>query len=154
MNSTGWNGTLGLAALLSITVLVACGDSAAPANPDAGDSTDAGPTLLTGFFNAGVVEGLGYSTATQSGQTNASGEFSYMSGETVEFSVGGIVLGSASAAAVVTPFDLVGIQPPSTELPLRNELSASYRSGPFQTATNIMHLLMSLDDDVGIFNYI
>lgn len=64
----------------------------------------------TGVFDDAPVEGLQYRTATQSGMTNARGEFRYIDGETVTFSIGGLDLGSAvvrSSNSRVTPAHLV-----------------------------------------------
>jgi len=46
---------------------------------------------------AGPIIGIKYATATGSGVTNEKGEFKYRAGETVTFSVGDVVLGSARA---------------------------------------------------------
>jgi hypothetical protein len=49
--------------------------------------------------------------------TDAMGTFSYQAGEVVEFSVGGVVIGSAAGSAVITPIDLVaGGSSDSTEV--------------------------------------
>jgi hypothetical protein len=65
------------------------------------------PVVLTGQFKDANVEGLEFNTPNESGTTDAAGTFGYRSGETVEFSVGGVVVGSAAGQAVVTPVDLV-----------------------------------------------
>ena len=62
---------------------------------------------LTGVFYDSPVEGLSYETQTLSGMTNDKGEFEYREGETVTFSVGGLVLGSARGSERVTPADIV-----------------------------------------------
>ena len=62
--------------------------------------------IVTGIFKIFPIEGLDYETPTMCGRTNAKGEFSYAEGETVTFSVGGIVLGSAPAEEKLTPADL------------------------------------------------
>lgn len=70
--------------------------------------------VLTGTFIASPkgVSGLSYKTATQSGMTNAAGEFKYLEGESISFNVGGIQLGKALGKAQLSPFDLVGIEKP------------------------------------------
>lgn len=90
-------------------MLVAC-SSGDGGNGNGGDDIDsAGETsVLTGQFIDSPVEGLSFSTATQSGTTGAAGEFDYQSGETVTFAIGDIVLGSAEGREVVTPLDLAG----------------------------------------------
>ena len=63
--------------------------------------------LAIGVFVDSPVQGLTYQTGSQRGMTNASGTFSYLAGETITFSVGSIVLGSALAKPFMTPLDLV-----------------------------------------------
>jgi len=65
------------------------------------------PTIQTGVFRDNFVQGLDYETLTQKGITNNKGEFKYLDGETVTFSIGNIVLGTARAKAEMTPIDLV-----------------------------------------------
>jgi hypothetical protein len=113
-----------LTAALLLT-LTACGGG--------GDSTTATATetVSTGVFIDSAVEGLQYETATQSGTTNSLGEYDYLAGETVTFSIGGIVLGSTIAGPVVTPLSLVP--------------GATSATNPI--VTNIVRLLLSLDSD-------
>jgi hypothetical protein len=56
-----------------------------------------------GVFCISPVVGLNYQTLTQSGTTNENGEFLYITGETVTFSIGDLVLGSAPGAPEITP---------------------------------------------------
>ncbi|MEE9911873.1 MAG: hypothetical protein K4571_09120 [Deltaproteobacteria bacterium] len=65
------------------------------------------PVALKGVFMDSPVGGLNYSTPTLKGVTKADGIFEYAAGETVTFSVGSLVLGSAAGKPVVTPVDLV-----------------------------------------------
>lgn len=90
-----------LALSVSVLLLSACsggGDGGEPAAQEA---------ALTGVFEDSRVQGLHYETATRSGETNAAGEYNYLAGETVTFSLGGIILGSTVAGPVVTPLNLV-----------------------------------------------
>ncbi len=107
-----------------LLTLTACGGGG-------GDSTTATETVSTGVFIDSAVEGLQYETATRSGTTNSLGEYDYLAGETVTFSIGGIVLGSTIAGPVVTPLSLV---PDAT-------------SATNPVVTNIVRLLLSLDSD-------
>jgi hypothetical protein len=109
-----------LTALLLLT-LTACG----------GGSDSVTETVSTGVFIDSVVDGLQYKTATRSGTTNSLGEYDYLAGETVTFSIGGIVLGSSTADPVETPLSLV---PGATSV-----------TNP--EVTNIKRLLLSLDSD-------
>lgn len=71
-----------------------------------GGTTAATVTVKTGVFIDGPVEGLAYESGSQKGLTDAAGTFRYEEGQPVTFSVGGVVLGQASAKAEMTPLDL------------------------------------------------
>jgi hypothetical protein len=131
-------GTLAHVTLLVVTLaLAACGGGG-----------DQKPEVFTGTLKVGGVRGVQFSTPTQAGVTDAGGTFRYVAGETVTFSIGSIVLGSAAGAPEVTLFTLAGLAPPSTELALRRELDrAKRRSTPFTKAMNLQRLLMVLDSD-------
>jgi hypothetical protein len=90
-----------MVALLITAMLFACSGGS-------GSSDTSSPTAATGVFKDSNVSGLQYTTSSgQSGVTDASGHYSYMTGDTVTFSVGGVTLGSTTASGVVTPVDLV-----------------------------------------------
>lgn len=111
----------------TILLLASCG----------GDSSSGSKSSeRTGIFNAGVVQGLAYSTPTYSGITDQSGTFQYKEGEQVHFSIAGIELGSADGAPVVTPVSLVD--------------SAEDENN--ETVTNIVRFLLTLDDDANSQN--
>ncbi len=88
-----------LAAVAAGALLAGCGGSDSPA----------APATVTGVFLDAAVEGLEYvaGTATKA-STNAKGEFTCKSSETVTFSVGGLALGTATCGTVVTPLTLAG----------------------------------------------
>ncbi len=94
------------------------------------DNTPTGDPPSTGTFMDGPVEGINFKTATQSGTTDTDGHYSYVAGETVIFSVGGINFPSVTASQVVTPLDMIA----KTDL-----------ADP--TVVNILRLLQSLDKD-------
>jgi len=109
----------------SVIMLSACsggGDSGPP---------QSSVTPSIGVFNDSLVAGLHYETPTYTGTTNSAGEYEYLPGESVTFSVGGIVLGSSVAGPVITPLSLVP--------------GASDATHP--VVTNIVRLLLTLDDD-------
>jgi hypothetical protein len=92
--------TLGLSlAVISTLGFVGCGGG--------GSSTPADDTQ-TGTFVDSPVQGLNYSTATQSGVTDSSGNFKYKTGETVEFKLGTLSLGSVAVSESINPLDLAG----------------------------------------------
>jgi hypothetical protein len=89
--------------------------------------------VSTGVFVDDVVEGIEYQTATQSGFTNAKGEFKYLDGETITFKVGGTTFGSAAGKAMVTPIELD---------------SSANTSNITAKVTNMAQLLQTLDEDL------
>ena len=110
-----------LAAVLGLASLLLC---------SCGGSTSS-DQVLRGQFKDSYVEGVRFATASQSGVTDGSGTFTYRKGETVTFTLGDAVLGSAPGKDLVTPVDLV---PGATDE--QNEV-----------VTNIARLLQSLDAD-------
>ena len=107
--------------------LVACNSSSSESIPIENEL----PVVTdTGIFIDSAVSGLHYQTATQEGTTNTDGEFVYVDGETISFSIGGLELPATLAKAVLTPLDLVGT-------------SDVYN----RSVVNIVRLLQSLDSD-------
>ena len=108
---------LGLAAVAASISLVGCGSSSST------------PAEVTGQFVDTYVSGLNYACSSgTSGITNNMGEYTCLEGDTVEFSLGGYILGSATASSgIVTPED---IQPDNAD-----------------AALNVAQLLQSLDSD-------
>lgn len=68
-----------------------------------GGSSD---STATGQFIDGPVGGLSYVCGGLSGRTSVDGRFAYEAGKPVTFSVNGIVIGTATAAPVMTPITL------------------------------------------------
>lgn len=93
------------------------------------DSSDA-PATATGVFKDSNVSGLTYISGNQSGVTDANGQFTYETGKTVTFSIGGVTLGTGNGSPVVTPLNLVP--------------AGSTNSS---TVLNIARFLMVLDTD-------
>jgi len=93
------------------------------------NSKDGGSEIKTGKFLDSAVIGLTYQTPTQSGTTNANGEFTYKAGEVVQFKLFGITIGSATGDEVMTPTSIA----PSTG------------SGDFPI--NVLRLLQTVDTD-------
>lgn len=85
----------------------------------------------SGIFVDSVVEGLSYTSVSFSGLTDANGVFRYVEGETITFSIGGIILGSVQGDRTITPLDLV---------PSAADLSDAQ-------VLNIARLLQTLDDN-------
>jgi hypothetical protein len=62
---------------------------------------------FTGIFLDSAVEGLSYTTATNSGITNTFGEFSYQTNEDVTFSIGDIIFPAFAASSLLTPLAVI-----------------------------------------------
>ena len=58
------------------------------------------------FIDAAAVKGLNYKTPTRVGTTDDQGHFKYKEGEDVEFSIGNLPLGTATASIYVTPYNI------------------------------------------------
>ena len=110
--------------------IVSCGGGGDGSTQDTNPKTDPQTNPQTGVFLDSPVSGVNYQTATQSGVTNASGEYAYLPGETVTFSIGDVVFPATDAGPVVTPIDMVGVT---------NLTNTS--------VINIVRLLQSLDMD-------
>ena len=69
-----------------------------------------GSAILTGKFLDSAVAGMTYksSSCPNGCKTNAQGEFSYQSGDTVEFLINGVSLGKVTGGSTLFPNDLVG----------------------------------------------
>ncbi|MGB5718988.1 MAG: glycoside hydrolase family 16 protein [Gammaproteobacteria bacterium] len=76
------------------------------------------------------VSGAEFKTPSQSGLTEAGGQFPYLTGENVTFTVGTISLGTVQAADIITPVELTGSAAPTTA-----------------AATNMLVFLQSIDSD-------
>lgn len=88
------------------------------------------PETYTGVFLDSAVSGLNYTTASQSGTTNAEGEFSFQTDELITFSIGGIQLPTAAANLYLTPLELFNTKD------INNP-----------KVVNLLRLLQSLDTD-------
>jgi hypothetical protein len=117
---TGWP-VLVLASVLALCVAGCSSD-------DSGESQ--------GTFNDGPVENLDFEVDGKTGKTGPDGGFAYRSGTQITFSVGGIVLGSGTVKAFMTPVDLVpGAEDENND-----------------TVTNIARFLQTLDEDGDLSN--
>ncbi len=87
-------------------------------------------TTYTGVFLDSAVAGLNYKTASQDGQTNALGEFTFQDDEIITFSIGNVDLPSINAALYLTPLELYQ----TTDI---NKIEV----------VNLLRLLQSLDID-------
>lgn len=110
--------------LFGLIAIIGCGKSDAPA-----------PPVMSGVFMDSAVSGLDYSGAF-SGKTTESGGFSYISGNTVTFSIGNLILGSAVGKETITPLDIVSGATSATD----------------QRVTNRLILLQTLDQDGDLNN--
>jgi len=88
--------------------------------------------VLTGKLS-GPICGLKYASPSTSGFTNKRGEFTYRTGETVTFFIGGLVLGTAKAAPRVNLAQLV------------NRAGGNIEKLHDPSVTNLARLVLSLD---------
>ena len=115
-----------LSLLLFLFVLSACGSGGGGGSVGSSEESRS-----SGVFVDSVVAGLTYTTTTLSGITDANGVFRYAAGETVTFSIGGVLLGTAEGASTITPMDLV----------------PSATSVSDEQVLNIARFLQTLDDN-------
>lgn len=109
----------GLCLTVLVAALAACGGGGS------------GSTVTsTGIFVDSAVAGIGYRTTTQSGVTNAKGEYSFLPGEKVTFFIGSIELPPVIAKGTVTPLDI------AQTTDINNQI-----------VSNILVFLQSLDED-------
>jgi hypothetical protein len=119
----------------SITVAITiCLGLLSGCGSDSNSTENTESTVLKGQFLDNAVAGLSYKTETQSGVTNLYGEYNYIEGETVTFSIGDLSFPPVTAAKETTP---VSISPTNTM---------------DDVAINIAWLLQSLDSDGDLAN--
>ncbi|MGE6649093.1 hypothetical protein ACQKE0_07420 [Shewanella colwelliana] len=99
-----------LIALLVSSLLVACGSSDDDETTTPPPVIPPSPTVSAGIFIDSAVIGIGYRTATQTGVTNAQGEYNYIAGETVTFFIGGLEFPPTVATGVVTPLSIAATE--------------------------------------------
>ncbi len=92
--------------LIFIASLTACGGGSSSTNVPTTPPPPPVQTVLTGKFIDAAVQGLSYQTATQSGTTDETGQFSYIAGETITFSIGDIEFPTINAASILTPLSI------------------------------------------------
>jgi hypothetical protein len=75
-----------------------------------GGSNEPVKTAVNGSFVDAAVEGAEYIAGTAAkAATGSKGEFTCKEGDSVSFSVGGMALGSAACAPIITPLQLAGV---------------------------------------------
>ena len=142
-----WQGLRSAAAALAGTIVVlGCGggggsDSNGGAGSD-GSGSSTPPLAETqpqraGTFAGGPVSGLNYSGSLSGARmTGDDGQYQYVAGETVSFSIGALPLGSAVGAEALSPIDL----------------SAGQSSPGDSQVSNKLVLLQTLDADADLNN--
>lgn len=129
-----------LAALMSATMLAGCGGGGSDpvaAAPPAVEAPAPAPAPITGSA-AGVltdaaVGGVSFKTSSGvAGTTSATGGYTYNPGDTVEFKLGALSLGTVTATGIITPMELAG--------------------GSAAKLQNLLVLLQSLDTDGNLAN--
>lgn len=139
--------------LVVIFLMVGCGDSHKNnQNTQAASSSSGASASTTGIFLNGTIEGLFYEGPNHSGFTTNKGEFIYDEGDTVKFSISGIVLGSAIGQLNLSPVDFFNAALPEGEKAIRYELENTNNVSDFDRLANIMLILVSLDKDSNVIN--
>jgi len=95
------------------------------------NTTGSSVQVLTGRFIDAPVQGVQYSTPTQSGLTDADGGFKYQANEEVSFSIGKTLLGKGPAVGYMTP----------------ENLSATNTGLNDQSVVNVLRFLQTVDSD-------
>lgn len=114
--------------IVSTLALYACGGGGDSGPEDA--NANSAPVVLVGVIVDSAVGGLHYATPSNSGTTNAMGEFNYVSGEAVTFSVGDAEFPAVTAVNTITPLTIFNT----------SEVSDT-------SVVNMARLLQTLDDD-------
>lgn len=111
-----------LAIGISLLTLSACGESTS--------HIDTSQDTYTGVFLDSAVEGLQYQTDTQEGFTDSDGQFTYLLGESITFSVGDLTFPTTEAQTTITPLNIFNTE----------EVEDS-------SVLNMLRLLQTLDSD-------
>ena len=120
-----------LFAFLCGVILSACGGGGGGSSPTTPTPTPATVTTPSiGVFVDSEIENIKYRTKTLNGYTNADGEFKFLPGESVIFSIGSIDLPEVTASDIITPLDL-----------------AKKSTNQANALDNLLVLLQSLDND-------
>lgn len=113
-----------LSVAVAASLLAACGSD---------DDNKTAANAVTGVFLDSAVSGISYKGSQNSGITGSNGEYNYSPGETITFSVGGVLVGSAKGTGTLLLKDL------------DNGLDGSGQ--PNATSVNRAIFLQSLDAD-------
>ncbi len=115
------NSKKGYAGMVCLMALFGCND---------GSNDTSAPTTKTGKLIDSAVVGVSYKTQSQTGLTNQQGEFNYLDGESITFSIGQLNLPTTQVAEVITPYELA---------------NTADKDNP--QALNIARFLQTLDED-------
>ncbi len=124
---------LSLVAFFALLIVAGCGGSG---GGKGGGSSGGGDARSAGIFVDAPAGGVDFESDSEMGRTKSEGLFYCRAGEMVDFSIGGIQLGSALCAPLVSPIDLV--------TGAVNALNA--------VVTNIARVLQMLDEDQNLAN--
>ncbi len=116
-------------------------------------SASVAPSTLTGTFGTIPTGGVAYSSASNSGVTTASGEFSYEPGEEITFRLGAMTLGAATGATRITEFDLAGLDTRATSRQeFFNYFVDTREFFALNQTVSMASLLQTLDQDSDLSN--
>lgn len=129
-----------------LLLLCACSSSSGSGSGSSSSSGNS-DSVQHGQFVDSAVSGVRFSTETRSGVTDSEGRFEYLEGETVSFYLGDLLLGHATGAVMVSPFDLVEGVTPVVGGALKKAIHENPRGPSFSTVINLITLLQTLDSD-------
>ncbi|WP_160154356.1 hypothetical protein [Microbulbifer sp. ALW1] len=139
-----------------VTVVMLCGCGGGGGDNSNGlpsdDGIGSGTSVLTGKLVEPQISGLRYSTETQSGYTTSDSEFSYQSGEKIQFYIGDTEIGELVEVNQELAFG--ALFPNVGSFPGFNELKTLYAARPeteerknFNQFHNSLALLVAFDSD-------
>jgi len=124
-----------LVSVFALLLLTGCGGG--------GGSSSSNDTTITktAYLKDNSIQGVTYTSGSQSGTTDANGAFEYEENSSVTFSIGGVTLGVINSSNIqsdniVYPSDILGIARGNIEQNLENP-----------TLVRILRFLQSLDSD-------
>lgn len=98
-----------LACGIAAFALTACGGGSGSAATGGGSTETPVTGSSTGILTDAQIQGVAYKTSSGvTGTTGADGSYKFNPGDTVEFTIGGLSLGSVTATGIVTPLELAG----------------------------------------------
>ncbi len=134
-----------------IMTITACGGGGSGSGQTPSPNPDPANGVQSGTLSGFIIEGLDYSTATESGTTDNSGQYSFRSGETVTFSIGDLTIGTIQSGSDTTLFDFIdGAKPVTHRRVIISSLNLP--TSPLISVINLAVFFNSMDADFALEN--